>query len=77
MRLYLVRDEPVQEIAAHPDTLAQLVAALPKAQPPTAAPGSVGSPDPLAVLLGLPLVPDAQMGPGIVHLRPYPPRPAP
>lgn len=67
MRLYLIREEPVQEIAAHPDTLAELVAALLKATPgPDPWPGrsSIGP------LSGLPLVQDPALAPGLVHLRP-------
>ncbi|MEU9661892.1 hypothetical protein [Streptomyces chartreusis] len=68
MKFYLLRKEPVQEIAAHPDTLALLVAALPKAEH---RPGH----DRLALLIGLPLTPDPDMPPGFIHCRPFP-RPA-
>jgi hypothetical protein len=53
MKLYLTREEPVQEIATHPDTLAQLVAVLTKAAPDPA-PSRSGSG--LGPLIGLPLV---------------------
>ena len=68
MRLYMLRDDPVQEIAAHPDTLAVLVAALPKAEP---RPGPLGH-DGLAPLTGLPLVPDPDVPAGWIHCRPFP-----
>jgi hypothetical protein len=69
VRFYLTREEPVQEIAAHPDTLAQLIAAFPKATPnPT--PWRDGSG--FSSLIGLPLVPDPEMRPGRIHLRPFP-----
>lgn len=73
MRLYLRRDDPVQELAAHPDTLAVLVAALPKAEP---RPGPFGN-DGLALLTGLPLVPDQDMPVGVIHCRPFPTPSAP
>lgn len=69
MKLLLVRVDPVREIAAHPDTLAQFVAALPKAKPQPGPPGTDG----LALLTGLPLVSDPNVPPGHVHLRPGPP----
>lgn len=80
MKFYLRRD-PVQEIAAHPDTpshhvaahpdtLALLVAARPKNEP-----RPQGGPGLLAVLLDLPLVPDPALPAGWIHLRPFPRRP--
>ncbi|CUW29667.1 MULTISPECIES: hypothetical protein [Streptomyces] len=70
MKLLLIRVDPVQEIAAHPDTLSQLVAALPKSAPTPSTSSSSG----LGLLTGLPLVPDPNVPPGHVHLRPYPAR---
>lgn len=72
MKFYLLRHDPVQEIAAHPDTLAELVAALPKAEPQQPPGRTTG----FASLLDLPLVPDPELQPGLLHLRPFP-RPAP
>jgi len=68
MRFYLLREDPVQEIAAHPDTLAELVAALPKAEPPQGPTRATR----FASLVGLPLVPDSELQPGLLHLRPFP-----
>lgn len=65
MRFVLVRTEPVQEIAAEPNTLAALTAALrttvPKAKPRR---GQLGRLD------GIDLVADPALSPGTVHLRP-------
>lgn len=68
LKFYVLRTEPVQEIAAHPDTLAELVAALPKAEPQQAPSRAIG----LASLVGLPLVPEPELRPGFLHLRPFP-----
>ncbi|WP_405611273.1 hypothetical protein [Streptomyces sp. NBC_01508] len=71
MDLYLMRTDPVQEIAAEPAALDALTAALsPHTQPPQAAPDLIAH---HAVHgFGWPLVPDPALPPGIVHCRPAP-----
>lgn len=73
MRLVIVRGEPIEEVAAEPDTLARfrtvLAAALtgpaPAADPGHALDGGRGG------LLSLPFVPDPTIPPLTVRLRPY------
>ncbi|MFI5685871.1 hypothetical protein [Streptomyces sp. NPDC051636] len=62
MKFYLYREEPVQAIVAHPDTLAQLTAALPKADPRPLLGG---------IDFGLPLIPDNTVALAVIHLRPF------
>lgn len=71
MHLRLVRTDPVQQIAAEPDTLEALKTALsPHTQPPQAAPELINLHT--AQGFGWPLVPDLTLLPGIVHCRPTP-----
>ena len=70
MKLYLVRTDPVHEVAAHPDTLELLIEML-KNQA-RAAPPALGE----SVLFGWSLVPDPTLRRDVVHLRPHP-RPEP
>lgn len=65
MQFLLVTTEPVQELAAEPDTLAALSRALHASLPPVTA-----RPTQLGVLDGLDLVDDPAIAPGTVHLRP-------
>lgn len=72
MRFLLARTDPVQQIAAHPATLAQLTDELRKyaAEPDLVhGLGRIGG-----IGLGLPLIPDDNIAEGAVHLRPTPPR---
>ncbi|MER7813832.1 hypothetical protein [Streptomyces sp. NPDC096153] len=72
MELYLVRTDPVQQIAAEPDTLRQLLAALrPETQPAQAAPELIDACR--NGFTGWPLVRDSSLPPGVVHCRPTPP----
>ncbi|MEU1478925.1 hypothetical protein [Streptomyces sp. NPDC005760] len=70
-RLYLVRTEPVEQVAAHPDTMPLLVQALESAQSqilpasPTAR---------MPSLFDLPLVPDDTVPRDVISLRPHPHR---
>ena len=65
MRWFLVRTDPVQELAAHPTTLAQLTDVLREhAVEPKRLPALRG------IDLGLPLIRDDEMTPGVIHLRP-------
>ncbi|MEV6536801.1 hypothetical protein AB0M86_45845 [Streptomyces sp. NPDC051639] len=65
--LYVITVEPVQEVAAEPDTLAALVDMLrPKARP---VPGTTALGPPLT---GWPLVADPALPAGFVYLRPTP-----
>lgn len=65
MRFLLSRTDPVQQIAAHPTTLAGFTALLRQhAAEPELIPALRG------IGLGLPLIPDAAIALGVVHLRP-------
>lgn len=65
MRFLLARTEPVQQIAAHPDTLPEFTALLRRhAQDPDRIPALRG------IGLGLPLVPDNSIALDAIHLRP-------
>ena len=69
MQLHLFRTDPAQEIAAEPDTLALLEDILrPKEAETRAAPEVLEA----WRASGLPLVPDASLRPGFVHIRPHP-----
>ncbi|WP_097866550.1 hypothetical protein [Streptomyces sp. rh34] len=71
MYLYLVRTDPVQQIAAEPDTLEALTAALsPRTQPPQATPEVITYH--AAHGFGWPLVADPTITPGVIHCRPTP-----
>ncbi|MEH0431255.1 hypothetical protein QBB34_33995 [Streptomyces stelliscabiei] len=66
MKLYLIRTDPVHELAAHPDTLEPLIEELKKqAQAAPSAPGD-------SSLFGWSLVPDPSLPRHIIHLRPHP-----
>lgn len=67
MRFLLTRTDPVQQIAAHPTTLAELTDLLRQhaAEPDRIQPLS-------GIGLGLPLVPDDTLAQGVVCLRPTP-----
>lgn len=68
MKFLLVRTNPVQEVAAHPDTLAQFTDLLRQhAAEPERVPGFGG------IGLGLPLTPDDRIAKGCILLRPTPP----
>jgi hypothetical protein len=65
MQFLLITDEPVQELAAEPRTLANLTEALHASLPPaTRRPVQLGAFD------GIDLVDDPNLPPGTVHLRP-------
>lgn len=67
MRIYLIRTEPIQELAAEPETLARLKTALrPYATPDTRDRQGLGGP----TGFGLPLVADPAVAPGVGHYRP-------
>ncbi|KND29876.1 hypothetical protein [Streptomyces stelliscabiei] len=67
MKLYFFRTDPVQEIAAEPNTLAQLEDILrPKAVEPRAAPELLSA----WSAFSLPLVRDESIRPGVIHARP-------
>ncbi|MBP5922155.1 MULTISPECIES: hypothetical protein [Streptomyces] len=69
MKLYFFRTDPVQEIAAEPNTLAQLEDILrPKAVEPRAAPELLAA----WSAFSLPLVRDKSIHPGVIHARPTP-----
>lgn len=71
MHLRLVRTDPIQQIAAEPDTLEALKTALsPYTRPPQAAPEVITYH--AAHGFGWPLVSDPTITPGIVHCRPTP-----
>ncbi len=71
MRLHLVRTDPVQQIAAEPETLEALKAALsPLTRPPQATPEVITYH--AAHGFGWPLVADAAITPGVIHCRPTP-----
>jgi hypothetical protein len=70
VKLYLIRVDPVQQVAAHPDTLELLMKQLKEHAGPAPS-GPAGS-----SLLGWPLVPDPAVPRQIVYLRPHP-QPAP
>lgn len=65
MRIVLITDEPVEELAAEPDTLAVLTAEMLAAIPPA-------KPRPIHVALcdDTALVTDPAVPPGTIHLRP-------
>ncbi|MFI1701984.1 hypothetical protein ACH419_39390 [Streptomyces bobili] len=65
MKLFFIRTDPVQEIAAERSTLDLLRDVLSQkvAQPPA-------SPDSLTAACGWPLVYDEKLAPGVVHCRP-------
>ncbi|GGX99135.1 hypothetical protein [Streptomyces fructofermentans] len=69
MRFLLARTDPVQQIAAHPTTLAAFVKLLRQ---------HAAEPDRIPALrgfgLGLPLIPDEAMAADVIHLRPTPKR---
>lgn len=74
MKLYVVRIDPVQEIAAEPGTLDLLRDILrPKEHERRAAPELLAA----ARLTGWPLVHDTTLEPGVVHCRPTPGAPPP
>ena len=74
MKIYFVRIDPVQEIAAEPGTLDLLRDILrPKDDEPRAAPELLAA----ARLTGWPLVHDDTIPPGEVHCRPTPGAPPP
>jgi len=75
VKLTVVTIEPVQQVAAEPGTLDQLTADL-RAQLGARLELPVAS-DQIGDLFGWPLVPDATLPPGFVHLRPHPTRPYP
>jgi hypothetical protein len=66
VKLYLIRTDPVHELAAHPDTLELLIEML-KSQA-GAAPPSPG----YSSLFDWSLVPDPSLRRDIIHLRPHP-----
>ncbi|MFM9595728.1 hypothetical protein ACKI1J_24290 [Streptomyces scabiei] len=66
MKLFLVRTEPVHELAAHPDTLDLLIEMLKTAG--RAVPPALGD----SVFFGWSLVPDPSLPRHIIHLRPHP-----
>ncbi|MDX2520564.1 MULTISPECIES: hypothetical protein [Streptomyces] len=69
MKLYFFRTDPVQQIAAEPNTLAQLEDILrPKAVEPRAAPELLDAWSASC----LPLVRDELIPPGVIHARPAP-----
>lgn len=70
MRFFLIRTDPVHELAAHPDTLQQLTEML--EQQPQAVPPALGD----SVFFGWSLVPDPSLRRDVIHLRPHP-RPKP
>lgn len=62
-----MRTEPVQEVAAEPDTIARFKTALsPYTKPAQATPEILHA----AATMGWPLVADPALMPGIVHFRP-------
>ncbi|MFH9823040.1 hypothetical protein [Streptomyces bobili] len=70
MKLYFVRTDPVQEVAAEPATLDLLTDILrPKAVEPRATPEFLST----ARSLGWPLVYDEKLPAGVVHCRPSSP----
>ncbi|MET9158270.1 hypothetical protein ABZX56_11130 [Streptomyces parvulus] len=69
MKLYIVRIDPVQEIAAEPATLDLLKDILKSAAPERPATPELLS---AARLTGWPLVYDASIEPGTIHCRPTP-----
>lgn len=76
MKLYLLRTEPIQEIAAEPETLEQFKTALsPYTKPALATPEVLGLGG--AANLGFPLIADPELPPGEVHMRPTPGAPPP
>ncbi|WP_327377983.1 hypothetical protein OG393_30895 [Streptomyces sp. NBC_01216] len=67
-RTLIIQTEPVEEIAVAPETLDQLTATL-----RAALADRLGEPVTTAEIgnyRGLPLMPDATIRPGVVHLRP-------
>ncbi|MFE7853732.1 hypothetical protein [Streptomyces sp. NPDC057403] len=64
--LYVVTVEPVQEVAAEPDTLAAITEALRRRAQP------VDDMATLTPLMGVPIVTDPALPPGFVYLRPTP-----
>jgi hypothetical protein len=70
VKLYLIRTEPVHELAAHPDTLELLIEML--KSPARPAPPALGD----SAFFGWSLVPDPTLRRDVVHLRPHP-RPEP
>ncbi|MGW4670109.1 hypothetical protein [Streptomyces sp. NPDC004324] len=74
MKLFFLRIDPIQEIAAEPATLALLADILhPKEHEPRADPEVLAA----ARLTGWPLVYDDKIPPGEVHCRPTPGAPPP
>jgi hypothetical protein len=73
VQLYLVRSDPVQEVAAETATLEALKSVL---RAKTATPKG-GAPGPASLVSGWPLVVDDTLPPGIVSCRPTPGAPRP
>jgi hypothetical protein len=69
MRLTIERGEPIEEIAAEPQTLAMFAAVLDRARSGPIVEGRLLSGG--RGLLGLPLVPDRDVPPLTVLLRPH------
>ncbi|MEI5522510.1 hypothetical protein WB388_18065 [Streptomyces brasiliscabiei] len=66
MKLYLIRTDPVHELAAHPDTLQLLIEMLQnqaRAVPPALSDSS---------FFGWSLVADSSLRRDLIHLRPHP-----
>jgi hypothetical protein len=64
--LPIVRTDPVEEVAAHPDAIHRLRSEIFDQQTPDPLLGRIGS------LTGLPVIADDALPPGEVHLRPHP-----
>lgn len=69
------RTEPVEQIAGAPAVLDRLTAAITELARETAPTRAAGLVSWLTSLPSLPLVPDEELPPGVIHLRPHP-RPA-
>lgn len=69
MRLIVYREQPVEEIAAEPDTLRRFAAVLDRARRGPAVEGRLFAAG--RGLLALPLIPDRDVPPLTVLLRPY------
>lgn len=75
MKLFLITVDPVQQVAAEPDTLDELKAALRPQRPARTERPAVGGQ--FGSLTDLPLVADPVLPRGFVYLRPHPRRPTP